>query len=279
LPVEALAGKISHQSGCDEQAVVNVLNTYINEARVSFRLIEHDIAVGHRVLEVGSGLCLLSFFLHREGFNIVALEPALGGFELFDVAKNVIADHFSESDLPILECTAQALDDVEHGQFDLIFSNNVLEHIPEWEQALAAMRGVLTTNGYMLHACPNYTFPYEPHYGVPVFRHFPQLSKRLFLPADADEGIWHSLNFITCTQVKRFCARHRLRCSFSPGLLYRAMLRLESDPLFRERHQGVVAAMAVFALRSGLARILRLMPASLTTPMIMRLDIVNGDSA
>jgi len=272
LPLDEWAGQISAGSQADVAETRDFLLTYVNEMRVSFRLIETEIAKEQRILEVGSGLCLLSFFLNKEGYHIVALEPALGGFELFDAAKKVIAGHFSSIPLQILECTAQQLDPAVHGHFDLIFSNNVLEHIPAWEDALLAMGGVLQASGHMTHACPNYSVPYEPHYGVPVFRRFPALSKRLFLPANADEGIWQSLNFITCRQVGAFCARHTLRCRFKQGLLFDALQRIDTDPLFQQRHKGFIASAARLVMRCGLGRLVRRIPASMATPMVMQLS-------
>ncbi|MDQ6986356.1 MAG: class I SAM-dependent methyltransferase, partial [Mariprofundaceae bacterium] len=130
LPLDEWAGQLSAEAQADIADTRDFLLTYVNEMRVSFRLIEAEIAKEQRILEVGSGLCLLSFFLNKEGYNIVALEPALGGFELFEAAKKVISGHFSSIPLEILECTAQQLDPAAHGRFDLIFSNNVLEHIP-----------------------------------------------------------------------------------------------------------------------------------------------------
>jgi len=274
LPVNTLVDKIAFGAQENPAVVRNFLETYINEMRVSFHLIESEIRKENRILEVGAGLCLLSLFLRREGYSIVALEPAIGGFELFDTARKAIAVHFSDIDLDILDCTAQQLDPSIHGSFDLIFSNNVLEHIPDWEDALLMMEGVLNRDGYMLHACPNYTVPYEPHYGIPVFRRCVGLSGRLFLPADADDGIWKSLNFITCEQVRKFCKRHRLICRFRQGLLFDALQRVETDHIFSERHKGLVVTVARFIMRSGLGQLVRRIPPSLATPMIVRIEKV-----
>jgi len=271
LPLDTFAEQVSASAQVSVADAQEMFETYINEMRVSLHLIEAEIGSNQRILEVGSGLCLLSFFLKKEGYNIVALEPALGGFELFDAAKKTVAAHFAVIPLEILDCTAQQLQPETHGHFDLIFSNNVLEHIPEWQQALLAMNGVLNVDGKMLHACPNYSVPYEPHYGIPVLRRFAALSKRLFLPANADEGIWNSLNFITCGQVRVFCTGHALRCQFQEGLLYHALQRIERDPLFQARHKGFVATTARLMMRCGLAGLVRRLPPSMATPMVMQL--------
>ncbi len=39
-----------------------------------------------------------------------------------------------------------------NGQFDLVFTNKVTHHIPNWPEALAEMSRVLKPNGYLLYA-------------------------------------------------------------------------------------------------------------------------------
>jgi len=225
-----------------------------------------------RILEVGAGLCLTSLFLRQQGYNITALEPAIGGFDLFARIKQAMLENYLDIDLQVMEKPAQQLNPTEDGCFDLIFSNNVMEHIPDWPAALDAMATVLATDGLMLHACPNYTVPYEPHYGVPVFRHFVKLSKHLFLGKAHDQGIWNSLNFITCRELGSHCNSLGLNCHFEKALLYKALKRIDNDPLFEKRHKGAVATIARLIMRSGLGRLIRHIPPCLATPMVVEIS-------
>lgn len=270
LPYDRLATAFSADHGLDADAIRDKLFTYANESRVTVSLIQPHLTSGMRILEVGAGLCLTSLFLRQQGYQITALEPAIGGFGLFEQLKRAILNHYSDSMLTVLEKPAQQLNPAD-GPFDLIFSNNVIEHIPDWPAALSAMAAILSEQGNMLHACPNYTVPYEPHYGVPVFRHFRQLSKRLFLGKDRDMEIWNSLNFITCSEISHFCQRSQLSCSFEKSLLYKALKRIEDDPLFETRHQGVVASLARILMRSGIGNIFSYIPPCMATPMIVKI--------
>jgi len=271
IPVKRLAEEIAECVQGDASSITEKLNTYINEARSTFRLVEPYLNRQQRMLEVGAGLCLHSLFLKQEGYDITALEPALGGFSLFDTARSVMLQHFGNIPLQVLDCPAQELIPETHGVFDLIFSNNVIEHIPDWQAALAAMARVLVPHGRMLHACPNYTVPYEPHYGVPVFRRFPDLSRRLFLTQDADMEIWESLNFICARDIKLFCASSSLRCRFEKGLLFKALKRIDEDAVFRSRHSGAVASIANLLKTSGLLHLFRFIPPALATPMVIEI--------
>ncbi len=271
IPFDAIALQVSTNTGKPAIEISSLLSTYANESIVSLDLVAEHLALAERILEVGAGLCLLSLFLKQQGYPVIALEPALGGYGLFDQTKDAIRQHFSSLQLEVLTVPAQQLTADEHGSFDLIFSNNVMEHIPDWPDAINAMASVLHENGKMVHACPNYTIPYEPHYGVPVFRHFRKLSQRLFLPKDADTDIWNSLNFITCYNVKRFCKQNKLNCALEEGLLYKAFKRIDDDPVFKERHKGLIVFVASIMAKTPFKQLVRNIPASLSTPMIFEI--------
>jgi len=265
--VAEIAGKLSLSA--DDFA--DMFETYANESRVTLSMISQYLHPEKTMLEVGAGFCLTSLFLKAEGYRITALEPALGGFGIFERLKEAILEHYASVGLPVIHEAAQQLDAVQHGRFDLIFSNNVIEHIPDWRTALTAMVSVLDMEGIMVHACPNYSVPYEPHYGVPVLRRFPQLSRRLFLPASSDPEIWDSLNFISSGDVRLYCRQQGLRCHFEKALLYKALKRLNDDPVFRQRHQGIVMKVASWVMASGLGGWIRYLPPAVSTPMVFEI--------
>jgi len=272
IPFDVIANDVATITGKPFSEISGLLDTYANESHVSLELVEAHLPALHpnetpRILEVGSGLCLLSLFLKQQGYPIVALEPAIGGYGIFEQTKNALLNHFSHLKLEVLSIPAQQLNPKQHGRFALIFSNNVIEHIPEWQTALSAMMSVLSPLGQLRHACPNYTIPYEPHYGVPVFRHFRKLSQRLFLSKSANLDIWNSLNFITCRQIKAFCRQQQLTCYFQEALLYRAFCRIHDDPVFQQRHQGMITRVANVMMMPPFKQIIRRLPASLSTPM------------
>ncbi len=262
---------MAEQTEKTESEVLELIDTFSNESHITLDLIIEQLDKEKSILEVGSGLCLLSLFLRHEGFNIVALEPALGGFGLFEQLKKTILNHFDQIDLPVLSKPAQELDTKADGPFDLLFSNNVIEHIPNWPEAMSAMVKVLNQGGVMVHACPNYTVPYEPHYGIPAFRHFPKLSRNLFLPSESDREIWRSLNFITYKEVKDYCNANSLTCFFRKELLYNSIKRISEDEVFKQRHQGFVSTVASWVVKSGLGTVIKYVPASLSTPMIIEI--------
>ncbi len=244
------------------------LETYANEARATLGLIGEDVEPGIKMLEVGAGLCLFSLFLAQEGHDITALDHAAGGFEGFDRARRVILDAYPGLELRVLEIPAQDLATCRD-RFELIFSNNVLEHIPALASAWRGMALALAPGGRMVHGCPNYLVPYEPHLGIPVIRRLPWLSAWCFPEAVArHRGIWDSLNFVTYHDVRKLARDSDLAIDFRPGLLHDAVDRLGRDPWFRQRHAGLVLAAHATLRRLGLLRALRQVPPALGTPMI-----------
>jgi len=272
IPIAEIVHGAAHRVERDETEVTVLLETFINETRVTLDVVEAHLDIKKHTLEVGAGLCLFSLFLKQEGFDITALEPAMGGFGIFDILRRAILEHYSDLDLSVLVIPASDLNANEHADFDLIFSSNVIEHIPDWQGALCSMLDVLSQHGVMVHACPNYTVPYDPHYGVPVLRRLPKLSKKLFLTAGDDDEIWDSLNFICHKQVRRFAAAHGCSIMFKRGQTHRALVRLKMDEIFRQRHEGMVSKAAVFLDKTGLLGLLRHLPPSMATPMVFQIQ-------
>lgn len=244
------------------------LVTAFGEAVVGLELLQGTELAGKRVLEVGAGLGLVSMVLRGLGAEMTAIEPGAGGFDLNARLGTCVRDWLAIEGFEVLDLAAERLQPQEHGAFDLIFSVNVLEHIPELEDAVAGMCRVLRPDGMMRHTCPNYTVPYEPHFGAPLIPFFPQLTVYL-LPRARGTEVWESLNFVTLQRIKRALRANGLDCRFEPGTMYQAFQRLDGDPTFRERqgqHRAVALSQALLR-RLGLLGLLARLPPALATPM------------
>ena len=118
----------------------------------------------------------------------------------------------------------------------------------------------------MIHAHPNYTIPYEPHFGIPLVPFRPGLTS-FFLPDRVtNSDVWRSLNWITARQVRAWCRSAGLQVQFRSGVLAGAVDRVTTDQLFEQRHHGIVQRGAKFARRLGLVRLLGRLPAVLNSP-------------
>ncbi len=73
--------------------------------------------------------------------------------------------------------------------FDICHSNSVVEHVGVWRYKEAFAREVTRVADRYFHQTPNYWFPWEPHFGAPIFHWLPE-PVRVWIAMRADLG-WH----------------------------------------------------------------------------------------
>lgn len=256
----------AEKTGVKRERIVSLLTDYVAEVGIGLKTLEGIDFRGKRLLEVGAGLGLLSITLQQAGCDIVALEPGANGFDDSGRLGAAVRTWLGAEALTVLDIEVGPLDPAIHGYFDVIFSMNVLEHIPDLPEAVAAMERVLSADGIMVHMCPNYAVPYEPHFGIPLVPAIPRFTARL-APGLSDHPVWRSLNFITLGRIRRLTQDVGLVATFRPGMLHQAFVRLDESAAFASRHEGMVSRVQRLLKRTGLLGLLRHLPPSLATPM------------
>jgi SAM-dependent methyltransferase len=258
-----------------------MLCTYANEARVALELVAPLLKPGMRVLEIGCGLGVLTRFLLDHDIDVTGIEPSASGFGFMaDLANAVLMLEPARIGTKWLEIGAEALKPARHGTFDLIYSTNVLEHIPDLAGAFKGMSSVLAAKGTMVHACPNYLIPYEPHFGIPLLPGRPRATQHLF-PATRTRypGVWEGLNFITARRVKQLARDNGLYVAFDRGVLGRTLRRFSQDAVFRQRQGKIAAITHGLIVNSGLIGLVDRLPGELATPMVIRLTHADASPA
>ena len=243
-----------------------ILRTAVEESLQTLRLLTGlEIEQTTRILEVGAGYGLASICLSLMGFEVTALEPGGVGFEdnkkvsQYLISKcGVCIHHIDES--------AETFDFAKIHKFQLILSNNVLEHIPNVDLALDNLATALSTDGIMVHSCANYAFPFEPHYGIPLIPLAPRLTKLMLPSSIKNDGVWKSLNFITASSVKRNSRKNQLHLYFRRGTMSTSIRRLKIDVQFASRHPLLARVVQNSMVYSIAIKLLNL-PVSLATPM------------
>jgi SAM-dependent methyltransferase len=259
---------VSRGTGISGKEIAATLSAFAAEARFGYSMIAPRLRHGSRILEVGSGLGLLSGYLKSLGFDVTPIEPCANGFDLFAKILAVLVGRNLSP--PVLGIKAEELSLEAHGGFDFIYSVNVLEHIPDLEEALAGMARVLIVGGHMLHTCPNYTIPYEPHFALPLIPFIPRATRWLLPKRITDTQLWQSLNFVTAARIRRIAAANGCAVAFRRGMIAVSLMRLDSDAEFVKR-QGGFLTIYRFLKSSGLLKLIRLLPPTLNTPMEMEL--------
>jgi 2-polyprenyl-3-methyl-5-hydroxy-6-metoxy-1,4-benzoquinol methylase len=249
-----------------------LLETYCNEARVGLALIEPSLAPGQRVLEVGSGIGLLAGILTQGGVDIVGIEPGSAGFGFMPALEEVVRECIqAESSFVAMPIGVEALDPACHGTFDLVYSINVLEHLIEIDQAVATMASVLSKGGRMVHMCPNYAVPYEPHLQIPLIPGAPGLTRHLF-PRHAKRypGLWEGLNFISAGRLQRLAKANGLAIEFDERIMGDMVRRLLTDPILASRQGALVTMVAKVIEATGMQSLIDRFPPRFSTPMVAR---------
>ena len=140
--------------------------TFLNEAQFGLdRILEsvRDLPSGSRILEVGSGAGILLTELSRlfPEHTFVGIEPNGQGFQFFSDFQLSLGEQ-----VKIHNGGYETFESDD--TWDLIYSINVFEHLPDWRHFLLFLNKNLSSEGKATILCPNYSFPYEPHFGLPL---------------------------------------------------------------------------------------------------------------
>lgn len=191
-------------------SMLSILAVYEGEARFGRRYITDDLArlaKSATVLEVGAGSLLLSCQLVREGFDVVALEPMGEGFSHFERLRELILERAETLDCvpQMLNQSAEELSIKDY--FDYAFSINVMEHVRDVKVVVANIGASLRPAASYRFTCPNYLFPYEPHFNMPIFfskKITEKIFKNKILSSELPDpmGTWMSLNWISVSQIR-----------------------------------------------------------------------------
>ena len=231
--------RLSLESAWHVDALTERLAIAVGEVAQTLKVLGgFEVPEGARLLEVGAGLGLTSAYLSSCGFDVWALEPAAIGFEEHAALASSVATVVGSAH-ELLTIGAAELDPALHGAFDVIFSNNVLEHIDDLDAAVRAMNAVRSPNGVMVHSCPNYSVPFEPHFGVPLVPGRPAWTRRVLPASIGSDSVWTSLNFVRARDIRRLAVDLGLRLDFRGGSLATSIERLGTDAEFRARHRAL----------------------------------------
>lgn len=92
------------------------------------------------------------------------------------------------------------------GEFDVAFSNSVIEHVPHELQASFAAEIRRVSHRYFVQT-PNRYFPIEPHYQLPLFQFLPrrvrQALNRRFTLGWRARGQWEEISLLSARDMRR----------------------------------------------------------------------------
>jgi len=242
-------GKIAESLIASERPeLINLFLTYQNEAVAARKFLDSSLVEldsGAEILEIGGGILALAIQLASEGFKVTTVEPVCEGFTGISFIMNIYSELartenlvFTLIESPIEDCTF-------HHKFEFIFSINVMEHLNEPFLVLNQIKGILKKGSKYRFLCPNYDFPYEPHFGKILWKRkrgsfyleFDR-ARRSELESMDLVGLYNSLNFITIAKLQAFSKDSNLLLKFNSQAFYHLLQRSMSDPVLRARHRN-----------------------------------------
>jgi hypothetical protein len=117
--------------------------------------------------------------------------------------------------------------------YDIVHSNSVIEHVGDWRRTMAFSAEVRRLASRYYVQTPNFWFPWEPHFGMPLF-HFLPVPLRISLLRRRDLGYF-----------KRCALPDAVETVASIHLLDKAMLRFlfPDAQIMREKFLGLTKSL------------------------------------
>ncbi len=233
----------------EKPELLKLFITYQNEALAAREYLDNsllEVSEAAEILEVGGGVLALTIQLASEGFNLTTVEPVGEGFTGITYILNIFLEiaieensNFKLMQAPIEECEFDS-------SFDFIFSINVMEHLRDPLSVLLQLAKVLKPGGKYRFFCPNYDFPYEPHFAkwLPfrkngAFFLSRERAKSRLIEDREVEGLYNSLNFITLTKLIKFCSSKRLPIKPNRDAFFNLLNRVTHDLELSNRHKSM----------------------------------------
>lgn len=190
-------------------------------------------------MEVGSGVGLLSLFASAEVKEFTSLEPESAGFGQMSTFRRAILSAWQGQNMPVFK--ESFIHDLPRAKtFDFIYCINVLEHVPQPEKLLDEVFERLKPGGTAWFVLPNYSFPYEQHFEIPILfnkrvteKIFGARIRRHSVSSDP-VGLWAELSWPTQSSLKKFFLSRGWSHEFRKNVLRGYFERLR-EPIFVQR--------------------------------------------
>lgn len=118
---------------------------YIDAIRaIELEAVLPHLAPGARILEIGAGSGRQALELSRRGFDVSAIDL-------------VSSDYAAHRLFPVVDYDGLTIP-FEDATFDLVYSSNVLEHVPDLPRMHGEIRRVLKPGGACIHILPTHSW-------------------------------------------------------------------------------------------------------------------------
>lgn len=245
---------------------------FVNEARFGLSRVLPILSAYNAesldVIEVGAGTCILSAYLASKGIRQTALEPLGPEFDFFTDLQGRVLRYCTSKGIPLqlVRKKGEDLDFVD--RFDVAYTINALEHMPDPLLTIDNMYRSLKSGGSLLAHCPNYTIPFEVHFNIFLVTLSKPLNRWLYQSKISEyPKVWDELNFIRYADMRRHLKHNGWNFAFRKSVMRDLIDRLMNDPIFSSRMPPFVRAIGTVLKTTHLDSMLGLIPPYFQTPM------------
>jgi len=197
------------------------------------------------ILEIGCGTSILlneisKRFPHK---NFFGLDPHESGFSGYEKISKRIS---TKKNLSLFHENFKEFN--PNTTFDFIFSFNVFEHVQSQNEYIKRTDSLLSAKGKNLILCPNYDFPYEPHFIIPIIYNknftFKLFKKKIINHEEktGEFGLWNGLNFCSKKKLNFFLNSNGYKFKFDKNIKEKFLSRIDNDQsLYFKKRQGIIA--------------------------------------
>lgn len=241
---------------------------WISEANFGFYQVKNfceKLIKGQNILEIGSGSGILLSILstNYKHLHFEGLEPFNNGFFSLKKLNNIT----KKSGAKIHNLSYENYN--TYKKYDLIFCINVFEHLKDWRGFIDKCYELLRKDGQLIILCPNYNFPYESHFSIPVvlnknitFKIFKNYISK-FEYKNNYEGLWESLNFVKKSDLlfylNKLKKNKKITYIDDTSIIDFMLVRVSKDFEFRKRKK-FLGFIALILNKFGILKFLKFYP-------------------
>ncbi len=247
-----------------------LLKIHSNEAKFFYKHISNDLSAlkpSAKILEIGAGSLLLSCYLQSQGYKVYALEPNASGFTHFDKLHKIVLSRATTLGISPHVIITPVENLKIKNNFDYAFSINVMEHVKNVKLAIFNVAESLTQIGVYRFTCPNYLFPYEPHFNIPTL--FSKkltglvFKKKIFESKNMPDpyGTWASLNWINPLKILIIALQSSsIDVKWNRDFTEKIIERIANDNHFASRHPSLIKAIIIKTIELNFHKLFKYIP-------------------
>ncbi len=246
----------------EKPELIDLFLTYQNEALAARKFLEEsliELDSGAEILEVGGGILALAIQLASEGFKVTTVEPVGEGFSNISWIMEIYSSIAKQENIDFMVMKESIENCSFNSKFQFIFSINVMEHLNNPYKVIVQLCNSLTLTGKYRFLCPNYDFPYEPHFAKWIWSRRNGSFNLKMSRVSHSMDLYRSLNFITVKKLRNSTKNTNIKVTLNRNGLFDLLNRATKDASLRDRHKGITY-LSDFANKSGLIYLSKLIP-------------------